>query len=101
MKAAALMEWNGTPIDVAGLAELREHWVGIQDDLIVSDRCRLRGFEGRSFRTHLWERWLSPTISRGRATRKPGRSIWKMRPSDRGASIPGGGTDTGTTQCAE
>jgi DNA polymerase I len=58
MAAAAAMEWNGTPIDVAALSELREHWVGIQDDLIAAIDADYGVFEGRSFRAHLWERWL-------------------------------------------
>jgi DNA polymerase-1 len=58
MAAAAAMEWNGTPIDVAALSELREHWLGIQDDLIAAIDADYGVYEGRSFRTHLWERWL-------------------------------------------
>jgi hypothetical protein len=58
MAAAAAMEWNGTPVDVAGLAELREHWNVIQDDLIAAIDANYGVYEGRSFRAHLWERWL-------------------------------------------
>jgi DNA polymerase-1 len=39
MKAAAAIEWNGTPIDVGALERLRRHWTGIQDAL---GRCRDR-----------------------------------------------------------
>jgi hypothetical protein len=58
MAAAAVMEWNGVPIDVEALAELREHWIGIQDDLIAAIDADYGVYEGRSFRIHLWERWL-------------------------------------------
>ena len=34
MAAAAAMEWAGVPIDVPMLELLREHWDGIQDELI-------------------------------------------------------------------
>ena len=34
MKAAAAMEFAGVPIDVPTLGLLREHWTGIQDELI-------------------------------------------------------------------
>ena len=34
MKAAASMEFAGVPIDTATLALLRQHWDGIQDELI-------------------------------------------------------------------
>src|SRR5262249_37084575 len=36
MAAAAAMEFNGVPIDVATLGLLRERWTDIQDDLITS-----------------------------------------------------------------
>src|SRR5262245_28660019 len=35
MKAAAIVEWNGTPIDVLTLQLLRRYWTDIQDDLIA------------------------------------------------------------------
>ena len=36
MKAAALIEWNGVPIDTTTLALLRQYWTDIQDDLIAA-----------------------------------------------------------------
>ena len=33
MKAAAAIEWNGTPIDTATLDLLRRHWIGVRDQL--------------------------------------------------------------------
>jgi hypothetical protein len=33
MKAAAAIEWNGTPIDAATLDLVRRHWTGIRDEL--------------------------------------------------------------------
>jgi hypothetical protein len=35
MKAAAAIEWNGTPIDTATLDLLRRHWIGVRDQLIA------------------------------------------------------------------
>ena len=35
MKAAAAIEWNGTPIDAVTLDLVRRHWTGIQDELIA------------------------------------------------------------------
>ena len=59
MKAAAAIEWNGTPIDTTTLALLRQHWTDIQDDLIAEIDRDYGVFEGRSFRLERWERWLS------------------------------------------
>jgi DNA polymerase I len=59
MKAAAEMEWNGVPIDVAALNELREHWTGIQDDLIAAIDVDYGVYDGRSFREANWDCWLA------------------------------------------
>ena len=59
MKAAALMEWAGTPIDVPTLDLLREHWTGIQDDLIRDVDAGYGVYDGRSFRADRWERFLA------------------------------------------
>jgi hypothetical protein len=59
MVAAAAMEWNGPPIDVPSLAPLREHWPGIQDDLIKAIDVNYGVFEGRSFRTDPWAHFLA------------------------------------------
>ena len=58
MKAAARMEWNGTPIDVETLALLREHWTGIQDELIVAVDADYYCFEGRTFKHDRWAQYL-------------------------------------------
>jgi hypothetical protein len=59
MAAAAAMEWNGVPIDMPTLALLREHWIGIQDDLIRAIDVDYGVFEGRSFRADRWARFLA------------------------------------------
>ena len=58
MRAAAAVEWNGTPIDTEALARLRRHWTGIQDALIRAIDKDFDVFDGRSFRLERWERWL-------------------------------------------
>ena len=59
MKAAAAVEWNGTPIDVVTLDLIRLHWTGIQDDLIAEIDRGYGVFEGRSFRRNLWQQWCA------------------------------------------
>ena len=59
MAAAAAMEWNGVPIDMPTLALLREHWTGIQDELIKAIDANYHVFEGRSFRSDWWARFLT------------------------------------------
>ena len=59
MKAAAAIEWNGTPIDTATLDLLRRHWTGIQDELIAEIDHDYGVFEGRSFRRERWQQWLT------------------------------------------
>ena len=72
MKAAAAIEWNGTPIDTATLDLVRRHWTGIQDELIADIDRDYGVFEGRSFRLERWQRWLIqhgipwPTLESGR-----------------------------------
>ncbi len=58
MKAAAIMEWNGTPIDIDTLALLRERWTDIQDQLIADIDSDYGVFDGRSFKAERWERYL-------------------------------------------
>jgi hypothetical protein len=59
MAAAAAMEWNGTPIDVATLTELRTHWHDIQDQLIRAIDADYSVFEGRTFKRDRFEAYLS------------------------------------------
>ena len=72
MKAAAAIEWNGTPIDVATLELLRRYWTDIQDDLIAAIDKDYGVFEGRTFKIERWERWLAvhgipwPRLASGR-----------------------------------
>jgi hypothetical protein len=72
MKAAAAIEWAGTPIDVVTLMLLRRYWTDIQDDLIAAIDKNYGVFEGRSFRLERWERWLAahgipwPRLASGR-----------------------------------
>jgi hypothetical protein len=58
MAAAAAMEWNGTPIDQPTLTLLREHWTGIQDELIRAIDADYGVFDGRSFRADRWAQFL-------------------------------------------
>ena len=59
MKAAAAIEWNGTPIDTANLDLLRRYWTEIQDDLVAEIDRDYGVFEGRSFRMERWQHWLA------------------------------------------
>ena len=77
MKAAAPIEWNGTPIDTATLALLRQYWTEIQDELIAEIDRDYGVFEGRSFRLERWERWLvdarHPLAAAGERPARPDR----------------------------
>ena len=72
MAAAAAMEWNGVPIDVATLGLLREHWADIQSDLIAAIDVDYNVFEGRTFKYDRWARFLAnrgipwPVLESGR-----------------------------------
>lgn len=59
MVAAAAMEFAGVPIDTAMLALLREHWTGIQDELIHAIDASYGVYDGRSFRAERWARYLT------------------------------------------
>ncbi len=60
MVAAAAMEDNGVPIDVATLGQLREHWDGIQDALItdIDVGCGYHVFDGRIFKADRFQQYL-------------------------------------------
>ena len=49
MKAAAAIEWNGTPIDTVTLELLRQHWTGHSGRADCRDRCRLWGVRRPQF----------------------------------------------------
>ena len=59
MAAAAAMEYAGVPIDVPTLELLREHWSGIQDDLIAAIDVDYGVFEGRTFKADRWGQYLT------------------------------------------
>jgi DNA polymerase-1 len=58
MAANACMEHNGVPIDEQALEKLREHWIGIQDDLIIEIDKDFGAFEGRTFKRARWGQYL-------------------------------------------
>ncbi len=58
MAAVAKMEWNGTPIDVPTLNELRDNWKAIQGELIRRIDADYRVFDGRTFKRDLFAQWL-------------------------------------------
>jgi hypothetical protein len=59
MKAAAAMEFAGTPIDTDTLALLRENWTQIQDQLIAAIDADYSVFDGRTFKADRWEHYLA------------------------------------------
>jgi hypothetical protein len=59
MKAAAVMEWNGVPIDTDTLALLRENWTQIQDQLIAAIDADYSVFDGCTFKADRWEHYLT------------------------------------------
>ena len=59
MKAAALMEYNGIPIDIKMLGRLQRHWSEIQDALIVEIDQEYGVFEGRTFKAVRFAEWLA------------------------------------------
>jgi DNA polymerase family A len=59
MAAAAAMEFNGTPIDVATLGHLRKYWTDIQDELIAEIDADYGVFEGRTFKRNRWAAFLA------------------------------------------
>jgi DNA polymerase-1 len=59
MKAVARMEHLGVPIDIHTLALLRDDWNAIQGELIRRADGAYGVFEGRTFKTDLFERYLA------------------------------------------
>jgi hypothetical protein len=59
MRAAALMEWAGVPIDTETLSRLRSGWEAIQGRLIGSVDFRFGVFDGRTFVAERWAGWLA------------------------------------------
>src|SRR5260221_3488129 len=58
MAAVARMEFAGVPIDVELLDRLRSKWIDIQEGLIREVDADYGVYEGRSFRTALFEEYL-------------------------------------------
>jgi DNA polymerase I len=56
--AAAAMEHVGTPIDVPMLELFRQHWTGIQDQLIAEIDAGYDVYEGRTFKRDRFAAWL-------------------------------------------
>lgn len=59
MKAAAMMEFNGIPIDLPMLKRLRENWDQIQDSLITEIDKNYGVYEGRTFKVARFAQWLN------------------------------------------
>jgi hypothetical protein len=59
MAAAAAMEHNGVPIDTIMCQLLREHWAGMQDDLIAEIDADYGVYEGRVFKRERFSHLLS------------------------------------------
>ncbi len=58
MKAAARIEWNGTPIDEGWLALLREHWSEVKSRLIVTVDRDYGVYDGITFKADRWADYL-------------------------------------------
>jgi hypothetical protein len=59
MVAAARMERNGVPIDTKTLGKLKDHWSGIQDQLIAEIDSNFGLFDGRTFKADRFTAWLA------------------------------------------
>jgi DNA polymerase I len=59
MAAAARMERNGVPIDVATFERLKERWESIQDQLIAEIDTNYGVFDGRTFKADRFSVWLA------------------------------------------
>lgn len=72
MKAAACIEHHGIPIDVPVLEKMRAGWGQIQDALVVEIDQNYGVYEGRTFKTAKFERFLElhdvpwPRLASGR-----------------------------------
>jgi DNA polymerase I len=66
MRAAAIIEYTGVPIDVDTLNELRAHWDDIKVQLIADVDKDYGVFDGTTFKNTLFEDYLIRTAFRGR-----------------------------------
>ena len=58
MRAAAVVEFTGVPIDVDTLNKLRAHWDDIKEQLIADVDKDYGVFDGTTFKTTLFEEFL-------------------------------------------
>jgi hypothetical protein len=58
MQAVSCIQMNGVPIDVEALAKLQTHWVTIQDQLIADIDRDYGVYDGRTFKSIRWEKYL-------------------------------------------
>jgi DNA polymerase-1 len=72
MAAAAHIEHNGIPIDIDTLGRLRDRWSDILGDLVATIDADYGVYEGRTFKTDRFLRWL-----------KQNGIPWEMLPSGR------------------
>ncbi len=59
MKAVAMMEHNGIPIDTMTLDALRDNWADIQSELIQAVDADYGVFDGTTFKADRWARYLA------------------------------------------
>jgi DNA polymerase I len=59
MAANAVIEHNGTPIDVPMLERFRRHWPHVQEELIARINGKYGIWEGKSFREHRFAAYLA------------------------------------------
>jgi hypothetical protein len=59
MAAIATIVHTGVPIDTETLALLRAHWLDIQDELIAAIDTNYGVYDGRTFKTKWFARWLA------------------------------------------
>jgi hypothetical protein len=59
MRAAAVIERVGVPIDTDTLALVREQWINIQDDLIAAVDAQFGVYDGRTFKHDRWAQFLA------------------------------------------
>lgn len=58
MRAAASIERAGVPVDADTLGLVREHWAGMQLDLIAEIDAQYGVYDGRTFKEDRWARFL-------------------------------------------
>jgi hypothetical protein len=61
IRAVARMEHNGIPLDGPTLAQLNEHWEGLQAEMVRSIDADFGVYDGTHFRAERFARWLRRT----------------------------------------